>query len=65
MNDLTLNDWLQCGAVILLLVYCVVWIVMRIRRKGSGCCDDNQCSGGCEGCCLADKCRTRKYDKNK
>lgn len=65
MNDLTLNDWLQGGAVILLLVYCVVWIVMRIRRKGSGCCGDSQCSDGCEGCGLADKCRSRKSTENK
>lgn len=62
MNNLTLNDWLQCGAVIILLIYCLVWIVMRIRRRKSNCCSDSKCSSGCEGCGLADKCSRKNHN---
>ncbi len=54
-----LNDVLQVGSVIVLLIYCVYWIVKRIRRGFSGGCDEWP-QDGCDRCKLAEHCRKTK-----
>lgn len=59
MSAMTVNDWVQCAAVIVLLVLCVVWIVGRVRRRGTDC---DSASEECEGCALAQACKSKRKE---
>lgn len=52
-----INDILQIGAVVVLLIICIVWIIRRIRRRIAGECDD--VPEECAGCSLAEHCRKK------
>lgn len=41
---MSLNDIIQFAIVALILVGCIVWIIVRLRRrKGCDCCDSSSC----------------------
>ena len=54
---MSFNDILQLIAVAAIVVICVLWAFRRYRKGSGSCCDsDSECSSGCSGCPLADKC---------
>lgn len=53
-----INDILQGAAVAIILALAVIWIVRRVRRKGSSPCD---C--GCGGCPIKGDCRKPTKEK--
>lgn len=69
---MSINDILQCGAVAVLLIYCVLWIIRRIRHRKANCVcsetDNNEkCSKrskrsqtDCPDCPLASHCHSRQ-----
>lgn len=61
---MSLNDWVQCASVVILLIICAVWIVRRIMRKRDGD-DDCEINDACAECKLARHCNKRNDAERK
>lgn len=61
MQELTLNDWVQCLSVVVLLAICVWWIARRIYRRVKGCDSTTDATDGeCTECKLSRYCKHKK-----